>query len=378
MAAVGSETAPPSVYDRRDTQGHSARTSRGNSSDGQDNSQAPQRSRTKPGLVAQLAVGSFAAGTATCISAPFDLIKARLQLQRLDQGKILGATAAAAAATTETGPITRYRGMFHAGFVIIRDEGPLALWSGLQAALWRALTYSGVRLGLYQPIRDWYASLVGEYTRGHAQPSTSVTGSPTTPSAPIAVKLLAGATSGALGALVGTPFEAVKVRMQSGRYPYRSTWEALQAMAAEGAISARPSLLGPVGALWNGAAATAARAATITATQVGLYDVVKTTVTDTTGWPAADARVFLSAAMLAGFFSTTSSSAFDVIKTTQQGKPHGVYRGMADCAVQIWRKEGIFAFFKGWVPAYVRLGPHTLITLWVYEFARRMLGYTTL
>jgi solute carrier family 25 uncoupling protein 8/9 len=334
--------------------------------------QTGPRPLSKPGVVAQLAVGSFAAGTATCFSAPFDLIKARLQLQRLDQSKVIAATAAAA----ETSPMTHYRGMLHAGFVIVRDEGPLALWSGLQAALWRALTYSGVRLGLYQPIRDWYASLLDGTSQSQCHRDKS--DSPTSPPASVAIKLIAGATSGALGALVGTPFEAAKVRMQSGRYPYRSTWEALRGMASEGVTTSRSRMLGPVWALWNGATATAVRAATITSTQVGLYDIVKTTIMNTTGWPAADTRVFLGAAMVAGFFSTTSSSAFDVIKTTQQGKPHGAYRGMTDCAVQIWRKEGILAFFKGWVPAYVRLGPHTLITLWVYEFARQLLGYTAL
>ncbi|BAM79837.1 similar to mitochondrial uncoupling protein [Cyanidioschyzon merolae strain 10D] len=335
--------------------------------------EAVHQQRSKPGLFAQLAVGSLAAGTATCVSAPFDLIKARLQLQRLDSSEHSDASTVEAHRATK-----RYRGMLHAGYRIIREEGPLALWSGLEAAFWRALTYSGVRLGLYQPIRDWYAGVFERRLRYTSADAGSVPEASSVPSAPVLVKLAAGATSGALGALVGTPFEAAKVRMQSGRYPCRNTWQVLQEMAAEGRAHAGSSRFGVIWGLWNGASATAVRAATITATQVGLYDVVKTKIADISGWPATDTRVFLSSAMMAGFFSTTSSSAFDVIKTTQQGSRRGAYRGMLDCAVQIWRKEGAFAFLKGWVPAYVRLGPHTMITLWVYEFARRVLGYTAL
>jgi len=33
----------------------------------------------------------------------------------------------------------------------------------------------------------------------------------------------------------------------------------------------------------------------------------------------------------------------------------------------IIREEGPFALFKGWVPAFVRLGPHTIVTFMVLE-----------
>ena len=33
----------------------------------------------------------------------------------------------------------------------------------------------------------------------------------------------------------------------------------------------------------------------------------------------------------------------------------------------IIREEGPLALFKGWVPAFVRLGPHTIVTFMVLE-----------
>lgn len=36
------------------------------------------------------------------------------------------------------------------------------------------------------------------------------------------------------------------------------------------------------------------------------------------------------------------------------------------------RNEGPMALLKGWVPAYVRLGPHTIITFLTLEQLKRM------
>lgn len=40
----------------------------------------------------------------------------------------------------------------------------------------------------------------------------------------------------------------------------------------------------------------------------------------------------------------------------------------------ILQKEGLQAMFKGWLPAYLRLGPHALICFPVFEQIRRLLG----
>jgi hypothetical protein len=38
------------------------------------------------------------------------------------------------------------------------------------------------------------------------------------------------------------------------------------------------------------------------------------------------------------------------------------------------RTEGVRGFFKGWLPNWFRLGPHTIISLMVYEELRAKMG----
>lgn len=40
----------------------------------------------------------------------------------------------------------------------------------------------------------------------------------------------------------------------------------------------------------------------------------------------------------------------------------------------IIREEGILILFRGWLPAYLRLGPHALICFPIFENIRRLFG----
>lgn len=56
----------------------------------------------------------------------------------------------------------------------------------------------------------------------------------------------------------------------------------------------------------------------------------------------------------------------------------GIYRSIPHCIVDLFKKEGVPGFFKGWMPAYWRIGPHTVITLLLMEKVRTFLGLSTL
>ena len=43
------------------------------------------------------------------------------------------------------------------------------------------------------------------------------------------------------------------------------------------------------------------------------------------------------------------------------------YAGVRDCALRIWRREGIYGFFKGCIPNALRVAPSAAITFVVYE-----------
>ncbi|KIH51149.1 hypothetical protein ANCDUO_18767, partial [Ancylostoma duodenale] len=69
--------------------------------------------------------------------------------------------------------------------------------------------------------------------------------------------------------------------------------------------------------------------------------------------------------------TTIASMPVDIIKTRIQamkvidGVPE--YSGLTDIVVKLLRKEGIFAFWKGFTPYYMRLGPHTVLTFMFLE-----------
>lgn len=76
-------------------------------------------------------IGGLAGAGATIFTNPMDVVKTRLQLQ----GELR--------AKSET--TTRYRGIFHALYVIARADGALALQKGLVPAMVLGFTMNSVR-----------------------------------------------------------------------------------------------------------------------------------------------------------------------------------------------------------------------------------------
>lgn len=57
----------------------------------------------------------------------------------------------------------------------------------------------------------------------------------------------------------------------------------------------------------------------------------------------------------------------EVLKTRLALRKTGQYSGISDCAKQIFRKEGLAAFYKGYVPNMLGIIPYAGIDLAVYE-----------
>lgn len=61
------------------------------------------------------------------------------------------------------------------------------------------------------------------------------------------------------------------------------------------------------------------------------------------------------------------SSIFKVLKTRLTLRKTGQYSGMFDCAKKVLHKEGVKAFYKGYIPNLVGIIPYAGIDLAVYE-----------
>lgn len=169
------------------------------------------------------------------------------------------------------------------------------------------------------------------------------------------------AASGFLGGLVGNPADVLNVRMQHDaalppekRRNYKNAIEGLFRVQREEGVAA----------LFRGVWPNAMRAALMTASQLASYDEIKQVLIKRAGMKD-DLTTHFSASILAGFIATTVCSPVDVIKTrimSAQGQ-----EALGAMLARVTREEGVAWMFKGWVPSFIRLGPHTVATFLFLE-----------
>ncbi|WIA37876.1 hypothetical protein OEZ86_014723 [Tetradesmus obliquus] len=310
-------------------------------------------------LFSEVAVSGTGVACGTTVTNPIDVVKTRLQLHP---------------ATKADGPAP---GMVRTAAAILRQEGVLALWKGWLPGVTRGILYGGLRLGLYNPIKEalaahqQQAAVSIHSSSSSSQPSSihssnSSSSSSSSPSSAVSNKLLAGVASGSLAAALLSPTELIKVRLQAPRSAYSS------ASAAVAAVVAADGVKG----LWKGATPGVVRAAVLTASQCVTYDEVKGRLMAATGWRDS-AATHLATAMITGVVSTTATNPVDVIKTHMfvGGRKHA---GPLSCAASLYAAHGLAGFWRGWLANYARLGPQTVVTFLVVEQLRGSLGMAPL
>jgi len=77
---------------------------------------------------------------------------------------------------------------------------------------------------------------------------------------------------------------------------------------------------------------------------------------------------------IAGCIATVITQPLDVIKTTFMNAKPGEFSGIGGAFLSIV-KQGPLAFYKGFIPALIRVSPNTIITFILYEQARLRFGY---
>ena len=91
-----------------------------------------------------------------------------------------------------------------------------------------------------------------------------------------------------------------------------------------------------------------------------------------TGYFNEGIGLHFNASMISGLITTAASMPVDIAKTRLQnmktvegGKPQ--YKGTIDVLVKVVKNEGFFALWRGFLPYYARLGPHTVLTFIILE-----------
>ncbi|RLN94415.1 hypothetical protein BBJ28_00011175 [Nothophytophthora sp. Chile5] len=300
--------------------------------------------------------GGLASATAEVLTLPIDITKVRLQAQR--------------SVVVEAGakPAVHYNGMFHAAQTMIKHEGPGALWNGATPALLRQVSYTSICMVLYEPLRNIFGA---NASQGEV---------------PFINKFMAGGCAGAIGISIANPYvvlrvgivlaapgdrvDVIKVRMQADRSGklYRGVGDAF-AM-----IYKREGVRG----FLRGMPPNIQRGFIVNAAELGTYDHSKELLISS-GVLEEGVLAHTGAMFDACYPCFRCSSRIDVVKTRLMSQPTDAngkglhYKGMLDCMRQTFQEGGPKAFYKGFIPNWMRKAPWCVIFFVSYEKYRSAL-----
>ena len=100
------------------------------------------------------------------------------------------------------------------------------------------------------------------------------------------------------------------------------------------------------------------------------YDIAKALLVDTLNMDPVKKSTHFSASLLAGLVATTVCSPADVVKTRIMNAK-GTSGGAVTILTTAVKNEGVGFMFRGWLPSFIRLGPHTIVTFLVLEQLRK-------
>uniref|UniRef100_A0A8C4VR52 Uncoupling protein 3 n=1 Tax=Gopherus evgoodei TaxID=1825980 RepID=A0A8C4VR52_9SAUR len=282
----------------------------------------------------------LSAGMAACIADlctfPLDTAKVRLQIQGESK-------------PTKNMKTIHYKGVFGTITTMVRTEGPTSLYNGLVAGLQRQMSFASIRIGLYDSVKQFFTSTGSESEY-----------------AGVLTRLLAGCTTGAMAVTCAQPTDVVKVRFQAhvrltdGTKKYNGTVDAYKTIAKEEGIRG----------LWKGTLPNITRNAIVNCGEMVTYDLLKEMLlkyhlmTDT--FPC-----HFIAAFGAGFCATVVASPVDVVKTRYMNSTPGQYRNAFNCMLTMVILEGPTAFYKGFMPSFLRLGSWNVVMFVTYEQLKR-------
>ncbi|XP_004514487.1 mitochondrial uncoupling protein 1-like [Cicer arietinum] len=279
------------------------------------------------------ASSAFSACFAEICTIPLDTAKVRLQLQKQ--------------AVAGDVSLPKYKGMLGTVGTIAREEGLSSLWKGIVPGLHRQCLYGGLRIGLYEPVKNLYV------------------GSDHVGDAPLSKKILAALTTGAVAIAVANPTDLVKVRLQAeGKLPAGVPRRYTGSLNAYSTIVKQEG----IGALWTGIGPNVARNAIINAAELASYDQVKQTILKIPGF-TDNVVTHLLSGLGAGFFAVCIGSPVDVVKSRMMGDPS--YKNTLDCFVKTLKNDGPLAFYKGFIPNFGRLGSWNVIMFLTLEQTKK-------
>ncbi|KAM3961271.1 solute carrier family 25 member 35 [Aphomia sociella] len=225
-------------------------------------------------------IGGLAGAGATIFTNPIDVVKTRMQLQ----GEL----------RTRSEQTTRYKGMFHALYVIARADGAMALQKGLVPAVLLGFSMNSVRLGIYHiaEVQGWTKTKDGNVSFSKCVFWSSV--------------------SGILSGVAGNPPSVLKTRIQAASHPsiavgkqyrYKGLWDGCRTIyKAEG-----------MRGFFAGINATCSRLAVGSAAQLTTFSIAKEALLKHEILKKSEFGLAFAASSLSGFIVAFAVCPFDVV-----------------------------------------------------------------
>ncbi|KAI9675359.1 MAG: Mitochondrial succinate-fumarate transporter [Caeruleum heppii] len=299
----------------------------------------------KPASAATNLIAGGGAGMMEALAChPLDTIKVRMQLSR--RARMPGA---------------KKRGFLTTGAEIVKRESPLGLYKGLGAVVTGIVPKMAIRFTSF----EWYKALAADKQSG------AVSGQGT---------FVAGLAAGVTEAVaVVTPMEVVKIRLQAQHHSmadpldipkYRNAAHAMYTVVREEGV----------GALYRGVTLTAVRQGSNQAVNFTAYTEFKQLLQNFQ--PAYHDKELPSwqtmiIGLVSGAMGPLSNAPIDTIKTRLQKTPASpgetALSRVTTIARDMFKQEGMHAFYKGITPRIMRVAPGQAVTFTVYEFLKEKL-----
>lgn len=259
------------------------------------------------------AAGAIAGCTELLLMYPLDVVKTRQQLSTASKGTGIVSTLSE----------------------IVKQEGVSRLYRGIIPPLMLEAPKRAIKFGA----NGWWGAY---FTDNGQRPNTQM------------LAILTGAAAGATESVIVTPFELVKIRLQDKSSTFKGPADVIR-------HSFKTS--GPLG-LYQGMESTFWRHMWWNAGYFGAIYWVKSLLPKSTT-KTQEITNNLMAGTVGGFIGTALNTPFDVVKTRVQLKGSGEWAYPA--LIKIAREEGVGAWYRGFAPKVLRLGPGGGVLLLVVE-----------
>lgn len=350
-----------------------------------------------------MVAGAVAGALARLVSAPFDMLKIRFQLQY-------------GSSTSDISQV-KYRNIFQATRTVIAEEGFFSLWKGNLSATYLWVTYSMVQFGVYGFMKQWAEKLEATALRyidppgavkgsgkgkgRNEDPFVSVTNNPQSSSKVMPrllhtfVIFLAGASAGMFATSMTYPFDLMRTQfaIQGKQKTYPSINSFVISTYKNRGLSAfyaglGPSLLGicpyiglnfafyelakssfnadAQGSTGNSAQSGQGRSLWSTLKH-GVAGGLAGTASKVVVYPLDTVKKRMQAQVLQNTATVLSKGIESTLKTSLPNGSLRKYNGVLHCMATMMKEEGVMSLYKGISPTLFKSFVSTAITFSTYD-----------